>query len=53
MNLNEVIANRASEILGFEKGSKNVHPNDHVNMGQSSNDCFPSVMHICAVVDTY
>jgi fumarate hydratase class II len=50
MNLNEVIANRASELLGGELGSKKpVHPNDHVNMGQSSNDSFPTAMHIAAV----
>ncbi|HET8728632.1 MAG TPA: class II fumarate hydratase [Alphaproteobacteria bacterium] len=50
MNANEVIANRAIEILGGEIGSKApVHPNDHVNMGQSSNDTFPTVMHIAAV----
>ena len=50
MNSNEVIANRAIEILGGEIGSKNpVHPNDHVNMGQSSNDTFPTAMHIAAV----
>ncbi|HEV7255842.1 MAG TPA: class II fumarate hydratase [Mesorhizobium sp.] len=50
MNANEVIANRAIEILGGEKGSKKpVHPNDHVNMSQSSNDTFPTAMHIaCA-----
>ncbi len=50
MNANEVIANRAIEILGGEKGSKKpVHPNDHVNMSQSSNDTYPSAMHIaCA-----
>ncbi len=50
MNANEVIANRAIEILGGELGSKQpVHPNNHVNMSQSSNDCFPSAMHIaCA-----
>ena len=50
MNANEVIANRANEMLGGELGSKTpVHPNDHVNMQQSSNDCFPSAMHISAV----
>lgn len=50
MNSNEVIANRAIEMLGGEKGSKNpVHPNDHCNMGQSSNDTFPTAMHISAV----
>ena len=47
MNANEVIANRAIEILGGEIGSKDpVHPNDHCNMGQSSNDTFPTAMHI-------
>ncbi|MGR3592989.1 MAG: class II fumarate hydratase [Limimaricola soesokkakensis] len=47
MNANEVISNRAIEILGGEIGSKDpVHPNDHVNMGQSSNDTFPTAMHI-------
>src|SRR5438105_1493260 len=50
MNANEVISNRAIELLGGEKGSKKpVHPNDHVNMSQSSNDTYPSAMHIaCA-----
>ena len=50
MNANEVISNRAIEMLGGEKGSKKpVHPNDHVNMSQSSNDTFPTAMHIaCA-----
>ena len=49
MNANEVIANRAIEILGGEIGSKHpVHPNDHCNMGQSSNDTFPTAMHIAA-----
>src|SRR4051812_16576922 len=52
MNVNEVIANRAIEILGGEIGSKKpVHPNDHVNMGQSSNDSFPTAMHIAAVTE--
>ncbi|MDD7910176.1 class II fumarate hydratase [Pseudovibrio exalbescens] len=52
MNANEVIANRAIEILGGEVGSKNpVHPNDHVNLGQSSNDTFPTAMHIAAAVE--
>jgi len=47
MNANEVISNRAIEILGGEIGSKKpVHPNDHVNMGQSSNDTFPTAMHV-------
>jgi len=50
MNLNEVIANRAIEMLGGRVGSKSpVHPNDHVNLGQSSNDSFPTAMHIAAV----
>jgi len=50
MNTNEVIANRAIEILGGEMGSKSpVHPNDHVNMSQSSNDTFPTAMSIAAV----
>ena len=49
MNLNEVIANRANELLGGERGQKSpVHPNDHVNMSQSSNDSFPTAMHIAA-----
>ncbi len=48
MNTNEVIANRAAQILGQEIGSKAVHPNDHVNMGQSSNDVFPSAIHIAS-----
>src|SRR3546814_1367642 len=47
MNVNEVISNRAIELLGGEIGSKSpVHPNDHVNRGQSSNDTIPTVMHI-------
>jgi fumarate hydratase class II len=50
MNVNEVLANRASEILGGERGEKRlVHPNDDVNHGQSSNDTFPTAMHIAAV----
>jgi len=49
MNVNEVIANRASELLGGALGSKHpIHPNDHVNLGQSSNDTFPTAMHIAA-----
>jgi fumarate hydratase, class II len=49
MNVNEVIANRANELLGGKLGTKSpVHPNDHVNMSQSSNDCFPTAMHIAA-----
>ncbi|KIO21601.1 hypothetical protein M407DRAFT_245426 [Tulasnella calospora MUT 4182] len=52
MNVNEVISNRAIEILGGQLGSKNpVHPNDHVNMSQSSNDTFPTAMHIAAVTE--
>ena len=50
MNANEVISNRAIEIMGGEMGSKKpVHPNDHVNMSQSSNDTFPTAMHIACV----
>src|SRR5258708_4613624 len=49
MNLNEVIGNRANQMLGGELGAKKpVHPNDHVNMSQSSNDSFPTAMHIAA-----
>jgi fumarate hydratase class II len=48
MNANEVIANRATELLGGEMGSKLVHPNDHVNAGQSSNDVFPTAVHLAA-----
>jgi fumarate hydratase class II len=49
MNMNEVLANRASEMLGGERGSKRlVHPNDEVNLGQSSNDIFPTAMHLAA-----
>jgi fumarate hydratase class II len=49
MNVNEVLANRASEILGGERGEKRrVHPNDEVNLGQSSNDVFPTAMHVAA-----
>ena len=52
MNANEVIAGRANEILTGEKGGKKpVHPNDHVNCGQSSNDSFPAVMHIAAALE--
>jgi fumarate hydratase class II len=51
MNLNEVIANRANEILGQPLGTKSpVHPNDHVNMSQSSNDSFPTVMHVALLL---
>ncbi|KAH7294128.1 hypothetical protein KP509_28G057900 [Ceratopteris richardii] len=51
MNANEVIANRAAELLGKKVGEKAVHPNDHVNMSQSSNDTFPTVMHIAAAIE--
>jgi fumarate hydratase class II len=52
MNLNEVIANRANELLGGKRGDKSpVHPNDHVNMSQSSNDAFPTAMHIAAATE--
>ncbi|MBV9790388.1 MAG: class II fumarate hydratase [Chloroflexi bacterium] len=50
MNTNEVLASRSSQILGAALGSKEVHPNDHVNMGQSSNDVIPTAMHIAARV---
>ena len=54
MNANEVIANRAIEILGGKIGSKTpLHPNDHVNRGQSSNDTFPTVMHIATVLEIH
>lgn len=54
MNINEVLSNRAIEMLGGERGSKKpVHPNDHVNMGQSSNDTFPTAMHIAAVEEIH
>jgi fumarate hydratase class II len=54
MNANEVIANRANEMLGHPRGLKApVHPNDHVNLGQSSNDSFPTVMHIAAVAELH
>ena len=50
MNANEVIANRANELLGQPLGSRGpIHPNDHVNLGQSSNDTFPTVMHVCTI----
>ena len=53
MNVNEVIANRAIEILGGKKGSKKpVHPNDHVNKSQSTNDVFPTAMHIAIALET-
>src|SRR5436190_22396494 len=49
MNVNEVIANRATELLGGKRGDKAVHPNDHVNRGQSSNDVIPTAIHIAAL----
>ena len=53
MNVNEVLANRAIEILGGKKGSKKpVHPNDHVNKSQSTNDVFPTAMHIAIALET-
>jgi fumarate hydratase, class II len=50
MNANEVIANRASELLGGSRGSRKVHPNDHVNFGQSSNDVIPTAIHLSALL---
>ncbi|WP_185984885.1 class II fumarate hydratase [Aureimonas mangrovi] len=53
MNVNEVISNRAIEAMGGEMGSKKpVHPNDHVNMGQSSNDVFPTAIHVAVALET-
>src|SRR5215831_5075833 len=50
MNANEVIANRAAEMMGAPRGSRGtVHPNDHVNLGQSSNDVIPTALHIAAL----
>jgi len=50
MNANEVITNRALELLGLDRGERSrVHPNDHVNLGQSSNDVFPSAIHLAAL----
>src|SRR6185312_13354253 len=52
MNANEVIANRANELLGQPLGTKSpVHPNDHVNASQSSNDSFPTVMHVATALE--
>jgi fumarate hydratase class II len=51
MNANEVIANRATEILGDERGFKLIHPNDHVNLGQSSNDVIPTAIHLSALLE--
>ena len=54
MNMNEVLANRANELLGAQRGGKSpVHPNDHVNRSQSSNDSFPTAMHIAAVEEIH
>src|SRR5881296_1800214 len=50
MNANEVIANRARELLGGSRGSRKVHPNDHVNFGQSSNDVIPTAIHLSALI---
>ncbi|SPQ01265.1 Fumarate hydratase class II [Candidatus Sulfobium mesophilum] len=52
MNANEVVANRASQLLGKEIGSGAVHPNDHVNLGQSSNDVIPTAIHVSAYLET-
>ncbi|HJO27585.1 MAG TPA: class II fumarate hydratase [Planctomycetota bacterium] len=53
MNANEVISNRAIQLLGGQLGSKQpIHPNDHVNRSQSSNDCFPTAMHVAAAEET-
>src|SRR5438093_12479823 len=49
MNMNEVIATRAIELLGGQRGDKSVHPNDDVNMGQSTNDVFPTAIHVAAL----
>ena len=52
MNVNEVISNRAIELAGGVQGSKKpVHPNDHVNLSQSSNDTFPTAMHVAAAIE--
>ncbi len=51
MNMNEVLANRASEVLGGERGmARKIHPNDDVNKSQSSNDVFPTAMHVAALI---
>lgn len=50
MNMNEVLANRASELLGGAGNNRLVHPNDDVNKSQSSNDVFPTAMHVAAVM---
>jgi len=51
MNVNEVIANRAAQLLGDESDNRKVHPNDHVNLGQSSNDVIPTAIHLAAAVE--
>lgn len=51
MNLNEVISNRANEILTGDRTNRTVHPNDHVNKSQSSNDTFPTAMHVATIVE--
>ena len=52
MNVNEVISNRGNELLGHELGTKKpIHPNDHVNKGQSSNDTFPTAMHVAVSIE--
>ena len=51
MNANEVIANRAAQLLGQTEGQRSVHPNDHVNLGQSSNDVIPTALHLSAAVE--
>ena len=53
MNINEVISNRAIQLMNGAVGGKSVHPNDHVNKSQSSNDTFPTAMHIATVLETY
>ena len=53
MNANEVIANRAAQMLGEKVGSRRVHPNDHVNLGQSSNDVIPTALHLAAAVEIH
>ncbi len=54
MNVNEVIATRANELLGYPHSTKKpIHPNDHVNMSQSSNDVFPTAMHVATVLETH
>ena len=51
MNANEVIANRATELMGGQRGSRLVHPNDHINICQSSNDVIPTAIHLAALID--